>query len=387
MLTTSPYVLWETSPDGSEHLCSIDGRSRVPVSTDWVELLRTFLQPGRPQEGGQKFADSLIEQALEAGFLVEDVSAHRERVFAAFERRFDREHPRLGYIETTTRCPVSCVMCPRSAPTFDRPNGSMEVALFEVIVGQLKHQQEVVLHLFGDPLMDRHVFERVVLVRKHGLRTIFSTNAMLLGPAVVKKLLTSGPDRLVVSCDATSSETYRRVRGTRARFDISAHRLDAFVRAWRQSGRPFELVLRFVNLDLNLAERASFVEQWSDEEHLELDIKNHLRFPDVPALLDEQARRPEGKRFFLQALGGRGPVKCTRHWFSQPAGELAVQIDGTVVPCCLAYSREVALGNLRTETLIDIWQGRRFTELRRALFFREEIDAFSLCARCNHDLS
>ena len=107
--------------------------------------------------------------------------------------------------------------------------------------------------------------------------------------------------------------------------------------------------------------------------------------PDVPAALDRTARRPPRRQFYLHARGRPALVKCVRHWFST-GGELAVQADGRVVPCCLAHSDEVALGDLVTESLRDIRQGERFRRLRRAQFTRQGLADFGICERCHFDL-
>jgi hypothetical protein len=66
----------------------------------------------------------------------------------------------------------------------------------------------------------------------------------------------------------------------------AAHqRLAAFIGAWRAAGRPFEVVLRFAELDVNVAEREAFVAQWA-VCGATIVLKSHLRFPDVPAELD-----------------------------------------------------------------------------------------------------
>lgn len=386
-LVTSPYLLWDDDNDGAGWLTTIDGRRRLAATSERIAMLREFTVPRAGAETGN-YDLSLVRETLGAGLLVADLRAHRDAVFSAFERRFDPGRPKLGYIETTSRCPFTCVMCPKSSPSYDRENATMPMDLFTRIVDQLEHQDGVVLHLFGDPLMDRWIFERLALLRHRGLRSAFSTNAMLLAPAMIERLLADGPDRLIISCDATSTDTYRQVRGSKARFALAEPRLDAMVSAWQQRRRQMELVLRFVNLDANRTDREDFVARWSVIDGMEVDVRSHLRFPDVPALLDAEVRGSGAhRRFFSQAIGMRGPIKCTRHWFPQAEGELAVQVDGTLVPCCLAHSSEAALGDLAREPLAAIWRGERFAALRRALFMQgAELDQFPLCQRCNADL-
>ena len=80
-------------------------------------------------------------------------------------------------------------------------------------------------------------------------------------------------------------------------------------------------------------------------------------------------------------IGGASPTGGA----SYSGGTWTVQADGRVVPCCLAHSDEAVLGDLTTESLVDVWRGERFRRLRRALFYGERLEEFAICARCNQD--
>lgn len=389
-VTTSPFLIARVQPDGTHEVLPIGGDDALPRTELVLALLELFGDGRRigAVRDDLRLLDpdgALLSHMLRHGFLVADLRAHLDSVYAQFEARFDPARPKVGYIETTSRCPFVCVMCPKSSPAYDRPDETMPLALFFAIVQQLQHQERVCLHLFGDPLMDPYIFERIAFVRKRGLKSTFSTNAVLLHDETIERLLSEGPDRLVVSCDAVSDGTYRAMRGPKARQDLAERRVERLLDRWASRGRPMIVVLRFVDLDVNLPERAAFVERWRHHEGVEIDVRAHLRFPDVPPLLDQQARRPVHRGFYSHTRGRRAPVKCLRHWFSE-GGELGVQADGKVVPCCLAHNREVILGDLREEALADIWKSRRFAALRHAIFYREGLEDFPLCARCNHDM-
>lgn len=387
-LTTSPYLLIERGLDG-EAIRDISGVGEVPATEEALSIFAFFLDgadpaslpPGLRRPATRQFLDEAVARHM----LVERVDEHRRAVFRAFERSFGSNPPRLGYIETTTRCPMDCVMCPRASEQWGRPVATMSMDLFRAVAEEIDQGEEVALHLFGDPLMDPWIFDRIDVLRRRGTKTVFSTNATLLGERLVRRLVGEGPDRLIVSCDAVTPEAYRLVRGPRASFDRAARRTEALVSAWEGAGRPFRLVLRFVNLDLNAADREEFVARWSGTPGIEVDVKDHLRFADVPPLLDQGVRRQGRLQFLLHRLGRPAPVKCLRPWATKSA-ELAVQVDGTVVPCCLAHSQEVTLGRLPASGLGEIWRGERFALLRTAIFFRENLEEYPLCARCNYDL-
>jgi radical SAM protein with 4Fe4S-binding SPASM domain len=387
--TTSPYLLWNHYAPGKGRIYPLHQRHWLPDLPEVVELLTLFSEGGHTEEMRVDLREidrtgGLVARAVSGGFLVEDLNSHRQNVFTSFERHFDPRRPKIGYIETTSRCPFTCVMCPKSSASYDRPDAIMSMQLFLQIIKQLKHQRDVTLHLFGDPLMDPNIFERLAELRKNNLRGSFSTNAMMITESFYVPLLTSGIGKLVISCDAVSNETYRAMRGPRAKQYLAEQRLRGFLDAWQARGRPIQVILRFVNLDINISERKAFLDRWSGYAGVQFDIKTHLKFPDVSSSLDTKARLPIRQGFLTQKQGGRAPVKCLRHWFSSK-GELGIQVDGAVVPCCLSHTREVILGDLSIQPLDEIWRSDKFARLRRAIFFKDGLEEFSTCARCNFD--
>jgi radical SAM protein with 4Fe4S-binding SPASM domain len=389
LVSTSPYLLVQASaPEAVASVSTIDGKGRVEMTHEMVELLEKHQVPKPLDQVAQEYGahDETLRYALEKGLLVTDLDAHKDSVFMQFERHFDRQRPKVGYIETTTRCPYTCVMCPKSSPAYDRPDDVMSDDLFRTIVDQLKYQSSVCLHLFGDPLMDPRIISRIEWVHKRGMSATFSTNPVLLTPSIVEELIAVGLDRIVVSCDATSSETYRGMRGPRANQFLAESRLRAFLLRREALGSRMIVVLRFVMTDVNAPEADDFRRLWGEFENVELDFQRHLRFPDVDASLDAKARGRVSSGFYEQRQGRRSPVKCLRHWFAT-GGELGVQVDGAVVPCCLSHNREVVLGNLNDQTLREIWTGEKFARIRRAIFYKEGLNEFPLCERCNFDLA
>ena len=55
--------------------------------------------------------------------------------------------------------------------------------------------------------------------------------------------------------------------------------------------------------------------------------------------------------------------------------------DGRVVPCCFDFDAKVVLGDLKTQTMEEIWNGPAYIELRKAEL--EGRNRSELCANCN----
>ena len=60
-----------------------------------------------------------------------------------------------------------------------------------------------------------------------------------------------------------------------------------------------------------------------------------------------------------------------------------VHVDGSVTTCCLDEGLENRLGNLCTQTLSEIWDGKTINEWRLAHIEGRFEDSGPLCTRCN----
>jgi tungsten cofactor oxidoreducase radical SAM maturase len=118
------------------------------------------------------------------------------------------------YIEPTTVCNLTCITCIRNV--WDDPNAHMSMQTFQNIAESLKglpDLERVVFTSFGEPLTHPRLLDMIETVRKHGLAVTLGTNGLLLTPEVARQLVKLGVDRVMVSIDGGTPETFAGVRG------------------------------------------------------------------------------------------------------------------------------------------------------------------------------
>jgi len=140
----------------------------------------------------------------------EDLYREAQEIKSATER-----FPLSIYIENTNLCNLRCVMCNRGGLT--RPHGFMDKDLFEKIVDEIAEKQPsatVSLFYFGEPFVDRNLFEKITYCGRKGLSYLkLSTNGSLLGvDENYKKIVDSGLHHLVISFDAITIKEYEAIR-------------------------------------------------------------------------------------------------------------------------------------------------------------------------------
>ena len=88
------------------------------------------------------------------------------------------EWPRHVFLETTSRCNLSCSYCPRPRVSHDLP-----YELFEKIVDEasLYGHRSFSLHLFGEPLLYPRIIDCIRTLKIRGHSIILTTNGTMLG--------------------------------------------------------------------------------------------------------------------------------------------------------------------------------------------------------------
>jgi radical SAM protein with 4Fe4S-binding SPASM domain len=265
-------------------------------------------------------------------------------------------------IDPASLCNFKCAFCPTGDPRLIKQSGRaqtfMKLDLFEKIVGDIsKFERNLkVLKLFkdGEPMLNPHFLDMVRMAKQEKKidRVETTSNGSKLGPGFNEALVESGIDRVVLSIEGVTSERY--LTFARVKFDY-----DAFVEKVRhlysiRGNMKLHVKTVAQNLDYSIGEDKQFFDTFgpiSDGIFIENTVSSWPSFA-VNGAVDKD----------IDAYGRETVHKeiCPYLFYS-----LSVNADGVVSPCCVDWNRELAIGNLTTESLFDIWNGEKLRDLRR----------------------
>src|SRR3712207_2995934 len=115
--------------------------------------------------------------------------------------------------EPTTSCNLRCPECPSGLRAFSRPTGMLKKDFFRETIDQLhKELAYLVFYFQGEPYLNPEFLNMVQYASSKKIYTATSTNAHYLTDAHAKKTVESGLDRLIISIDGTTQETYQQYR-------------------------------------------------------------------------------------------------------------------------------------------------------------------------------
>jgi radical SAM protein with 4Fe4S-binding SPASM domain len=287
-----------------------------------------------------------------------------------------RNMPEVVGIESTNHCNIKCIMCPRGEPDLmQRPVGHMPTSLLERIIDQAEFFTEPAwLHWFGEPLMNPFLFEQIEIAKRKVPNLGISTNATLLRPRAQANLLQSKLDTIIIAIDGATKEIYEAVRKSeRFTYEQVKENAEQFLSRRRDLGlkRPF-VILSIIVMDLTAPDLNDFRDYWLARGADQVVFKPYVnwggQYSDVFKDLEVVEKRA--------LLDSPRPHACKLMWES-----MLVTWDGRVVPCCYDYDAKMVLGDLKTQTLAEVWNGPAYVALRQAEL--EGRNHSELCASCS----
>jgi hypothetical protein len=282
-------------------------------------------------------------------------------------------------LDITTRCNLSCPICPAGNPArslfpgmgLDLSLSLAERALAEAAAGGLYSLR---IGVTGEPLLRGECPDLIASARAQGILDLaLITNGLLLTEKTARALIRAGLTRLMVSVDAGSAESYRAARPG-GDFALVLKNIRAFLALRQELSGPLPLL------------RVSFVETRLNEGDKELFIATFAPLADYLSI-QKYAPLTRGDDFAPEAFAPKagatpepqGPRRCP-----EPMTRLALHADGALFPCCSDFGRLRPLGRYPEISLKEAFNSPRAAFLREP---RAGDGAGADCADCLRRLS
>ncbi len=283
-------------------------------------------------------------------------------------------------VEPTTSCNLRCPQCPSGLRSFTRNTGMLDFPLFKSIIDEV-YQDLVwlVLYFQGEPFLNKQFLEFVKYAASKNIYTATSSNAHYFTDDMAKQTVQSGLDRLIISIDGTTQESYSkyRVGGNLDKvIDGTKNILE-----WKQklnSSTP-HVIWQFIAFKHNEHEIETIKQLAKEMGVDELGIKTAQVY-DYETDEDFIPTRSDLSRY-EKGADGKFHIKnkffnqCWKMWRSS-----VITWDGLVVPCCFDKDAQHQFGNIAQQSFTRVWQSPQYNQFRQAILkSRKEID---ICTNC-----
>jgi len=168
-----------------------------------------------------------------------------------------RAHPSRLFVEVTTRCNLQCGMCVKQSGTGAVPDGTMSAETFERLAPALPHLDSLVLNGIGESLLHPHLetfIARARPVLPDHAWIGFQSNGMALTEERAASLVDAGLDRICISLDTVSDDSFRSIRKGGELRGIASAFSNLNRAKTRRRGRDLRIGIEFVLMRDNLAD-------------------------------------------------------------------------------------------------------------------------------------
>ena len=257
------------------------------------------------------------------------VLAHRESVAKTIQVK---SLPYILNIDTLNACNLACHFCPTALKALRRDQTRLSIDKAKAVIDAVKdHVLFIRLFNWGEPFLDRDIFEIIRYASDAGLYSIISSSLSVKVKDFGERVVDSGLDNLRVSFDGTEQSTLEKYR-QRADFELVQENIRSIVSMKQKKGskRP-KIDLIFLVFRHN--------------EH---------EIPHLPRIRSELG----ADSFILERACIYNESFVPRHPDFQPMqtifhdschylySELMVEADGHISPCCTNTNARFDIGTI-----------------------------------------
>jgi MoaA/NifB/PqqE/SkfB family radical SAM enzyme len=319
-------------------------------------------------------------------------------------------------LEPTFRCNLECPMCPRFSS--EDPYLDMSRETFGRIVDAMGYAHTVDFTGWGEPMLHREIYGMIAAARAKGCVTTMTSNGTTLNESNGRRLIDAGLDRLVVSVDGMTPETYDPIR-IGADFHRVTRNVRRFSRLIEDNGNRPSLGIAFTIQEGNARDldrilpwmesvgarilhlkHLNVISNRSDWEQSFLKYRLSPVASDGARLLALEAGAgrviEEAPRRGIQVhMHSEHPLRGGlegRHCLATPLNSAYFSYEGRVAPCChfghhvsrffdgRQYpARSLFYGDIQSQSFERIWASAPFAGFRRGF---ETGDYPEACRTC-----
>ncbi|QOI96336.1 MAG: SPASM domain-containing protein [Flammeovirgaceae bacterium] len=283
-------------------------------------------------------------------------------------------------IEPTTSCNLRCPECPSGLRSFTRPTGMLKDDLFKKVIDELAPTLSYLIFYFqGEPYLNPRFLDMVRYTADKGIYTATSTNAHYLDEALARTTVQSSLDRLIISIDGTSQDTYQQYR-IGGNLDKVIEGTKNIIRMKKElKSKTPHVIFQFLVVRPNehqIPEVYTLAKKLGVDQVLlkTAQIYDYTRGSDLLPVQEKYSRykkNDDGTYTIKNNLDNH----CWKMWHS-----CVITWDGKVVPCCFDKDANHVLGDLTQESFRQIWFGDKYRQFRSSLLqSRKEIE---ICRNC-----
>ncbi len=272
------------------------------------------------------------------------------------EHKLSHDYPMTVVLELVNRCNLECVMCYQGWRN-DASKSQLSENELDILFKDFKKNKLASLMIsVSEPLLYKGIDKVLKRAEDAEIMDVFLfTNGTLLNKKNSEMILKSNITRLFVSIDGASKKSYDDVRVPVSKRLLKQDRLKDLENN----------IINFVKLRKSMKKklplvRTSFVALKENHHEIEKFRSKWLNIVDTVEIQREVSIEAYEK-INLKKVGEK---KLSNYNCQEPWGQIGIYSDGSVAPCCNIVGRNYPIGNIKNNTVSEIWNGKEMNKIR-----------------------
>lgn len=289
-------------------------------------------------------------------------------------------------VDPTNACNLGCPLCPTGLGQSGRTKGILKFEKFKNIVDEVSdYCIEIHLYNWGEPTLNKNLVKMLQYAKEKKIWSRISSNLSLkYKEDYLEDLLKSGLSLLHVDVDGLDQEVYAKYR-KKGDFNIVLENL-----------KKIKNIKAELNLDEPKIELAMLAMKQNEHQHKDfIDFAKKLNADDAkidkiqynPNMSEEWL--PKNKDLIYRTYeSGSAPSRSSSendnkacHW---PWSGIVINWDGGVNPCCIIDDPKSDFGNLKNQSIENIWNNEQYISSRSEFADKSEIKTKTICNICKN---
>ena len=314
--------------------------------------------------------------------LLEELTKKYGQRFIDYRNRYkkyleDKDHntnynyPMTVVLELVNRCNLECVMCYQGWRNDASKSQLSEKELDKLFNDFKQNKLESLMISVSEPLLYKGISKVLNRAKEANIMDVFLfTNGTLLNQKNSEMILNSNITRLFISIDGVSKKSYDDVRVPVSKRLLKKDR----IKELENNINNFMQLRKSMDKKLPLV-RTSFVALKENYHEIEEFRKKWINIVDTVEIQREVSIDAYDK-INLNKVGER---KLKKYNCQEPWGQMGIYSDGSVTPCCNIVGRNAPIGNIKNNTVSEIWNGQEMNKIRDG-FIKNEPN--KVCQSC-----
>lgn len=222
-----------------------------------------------------------------------------------------------------------------------------------------------ILNGFGEPLIDRMIFERIKTLKKSFPNSIFKfyTNFNLVNDVIINKIFEGGLDEINISFNVYDKNNYEKTIGIS--YDQSLKNLKKLIGLRNEKKSPLKIRMSMALVEYNQTTVRQFIKNWAsiiDSVSVNKVYTYNQSVNDVSG---------ENKINFNKAT-----YRCKYLWNTITFG-----VTGDIYLCCLDYEGKYNFGNIKHNKILEMFYSKQLETIRK-LHLENKIQKISMYSTC-----